>query len=164
MMTIDQEKIVPYGLAALVVLLVAVLVVIDVLASLPEAPARPAPPPPEPPRAERVKPEPPATPKQERPENEVENMVLFTDVGFKDTKVTTGRRFRTPHDKEPSEQWCYIMRYVQGRGADRRITLGEKSGAGPVQWTPLSTQAATDIGYALSDLEAARGRCRFTGA
>jgi Aspartyl protease len=64
--------------------------------------------------------------------------VLFTDVSFRDTKVTTGRKFRTPQDKEPSEQWCYIMRRVQGRGADQRITLGEKFGSRAVQWAALS--------------------------
>lgn len=165
---IDRESFVPYGIAGLVVVLVAALVGIDVVASLPPAPAKPAPPPqvaaapPAPVPPAPVKPEPAPLPAPKKPDKEVQNLVLFTEVPFRDTKVTTGHKFKRPQDEEPSEQWCYIMRRVQGRDADQRITLGEKRGAGPVQWAALTPQAAADIGYALSDLESARGRCRFT--
>lgn len=164
-MTIDRDKVIPYGMAALVVALVALLVAIDVLASLPAAPARSAPSPEKPPEAARpqLRKQPESQPR-EKPGEEVQNMVLFTEVNFKDTKVTTGRRFRTPRDEVPSEQWCYILRSVRGRGAQQQIMLGEKRGAAPVRWFSLTPEAAADIGYPLSDLEAARDKCRFTGS
>lgn len=164
-MTIDRQKLVPYAVAAFVVALVALLVVLDVLASLPATPVRPAPPPEK--RPEAVQPQPRKQPEQQpqtQPKDEVQNLVLFTEVKFKDTTVTTGRKFRTPQDKEPSEQWCYILRIVRGHGAQQRVELGEKQGASPVRWFSLMPQAASDIGYSLSDLEAARGKCRFTNS
>ena len=164
-MTIDRDKLIPYGMAALVVALVALLVAIDVLASLPATPVRSAPPPEKRPEAARPQPrkEPESQPR-EKPRDEVQNMVLFTEVNFKDTKVTTGRRFRTPRDEVPSEQWCYIQRSVRGRGAEQQIVLGQKQGSGPVRWATLTPEAAADIGYSLSDLEAAPDKCRFTGS
>jgi len=158
---IDRDKVIPYGIAGLVVALVAFLVGIDVVASLPGGTVTPAPPPEKPPEA--LRPQPRKEP-ESQPKDEVQNMVLFTEVNFKDTKVTTGRRFRTPRDKEPSEQWCYIQRSVRGRGAEQQIMLGEKRGNGPVRWATLTPEAAADIGYSLSDLEAAPDKCRFTGS
>ena len=159
---IDRERFVPYGIAGLVVVLVVGLVGIDVVASLPGAPAKPAPPPQvaaAPPAP--VKPEPAPSPAQKKSDKEVQNLVLFTEVPFRDTKVTTGRKFKRPQDAEPSEQWCYIMRRVRGRAADQRVTLGTRQGSAPVRWAAQTPQAAADIGFSLSDLEAARGKCRF---
>lgn len=147
-MMFERETIVPYALAGAVIALVALLVTIDVVAALPDSPPKPAP---------------AKTEKAERhlPTREVQNLVLFTKVEFKDTTVMTGVEYKTPEAREPSEQWCYIERLVQTDGAARKVTLGTKSGAEAVKWLRLDPQAAADIGYSLSDLETARGKCRF---
>ena len=94
----------------------------------------------------------------------MQNLVLFTEVPFHGTHVTTGRKFARPQDAEPSEQWCYILRDAPGAAAQRRVVLGEKRGASPLRWLAVGPLAADDIGFSLADLEAARGKCRFTGA
>jgi hypothetical protein len=156
----NRETLVPYGIAGLVLMLVAGLVGLDVVASFPSAPATPAPAPA--PQVAPVPVNPPPAPN--KPEKEVQNLVLFTEVPFRDTKVTTGRRFSRPQDEKPSEQWCYILCQGPGAAAQRHIALAEKRGTGPLRWLAVGPQAAADLGFSLAELEAARGKCRFTGA
>jgi hypothetical protein len=159
---INRETLVPYGIAGLVLVLVAGLVGLDVVASLPSAPATPAPAPAPVPQVAPA-PAPPVPPAPNKPEKELQNLVLFTEVPFRGTNVTTGRRFSRPQDERPSEQWCYILRRVRGRAADQRVTLGTRQGSSPVRWEVQGAQAAADLGFSLAELEAARGKCRFTG-
>jgi len=143
-MIIDREKAIPYGLASLVTILVLILVGMDVWTNLPAD------------FKERLKPDP-----SPAPSREVENFVLFREVPFKDTSVTTGQRYESRFADKPLAQWCYVARNFES-GADRKFTLGEKDGEGSVTWHTVTDQTARDLGYSRSDLIAARDKCRFS--
>lgn len=92
----------------------------------------------------------------------VEQYTRFRTEPIEGGDVVTGFEYAKSTDAVPSNQYCYLMKR-HGAGVGLRITLAVKEsvGAAPT-YTPLSAEAAAQIGIPIDELaKLARERCRF---